>query len=443
MIALASVLASALGGAMVFLAPGILLPLLLVVSSVFDIAIRAGPVAVHPSNLLLLAFAAGLFLLRIRQGELRVGRVQAMNGVIGAWILLCGVALPGPGTTRRLLALGLMYVAFEASYQAMRTRTDLKHLREWIAVAGALATLRAWTNRSPELFNGRAFGVFGNPNALGMFLAGTLPLTLSLILSRATGWPRRMAVLAFTTSAYGLWISGSRGALIGALVGCVLVASRHLRQTLVAGLFLGLVLAGVTAVEESGHGLHRIPNAFRVAPVAFENSKVWLAFAGFETAEFTSPPWMDPGTLQDFPQSFGARMMVWYQALRTAGAHPWMGVGTGNSRFAAIPFDSKVFNNCFNIYLSPLVEGGVPGFLLHLLWVRMLLAAALRLVRHSDPDRVGVGYSGAAIAFLCHGVVEDSYFAIYANWIIGLVFGALMAASEQAGASGDPPETNR
>lgn len=443
MIAFASVLAGLVGVHLVLLRPGLLLPMLLVISSVYDVAIRAGPVAVHPSNILLLAFTAGILLLRARQGALQLGRIQVLSAVIGAWVVFCGLARLGPGTMRRLLALALMYVAFEGAYQALRTRTDLAHFREWVAVAGALATLRAWSNRSPAFFNGRAFGVFGNPNALGMFLAGTLPLTFSLLLSSAPRWQRRLATLGFAISAYGLWISGSRGALIGAFAGCVLVASRHLRQTLAAGALLGIVLAGVTAVEESGHGLHRIPNAFRVAPIAFETSKVWLSFGGFEEASFTEPPWMIPGTLNDFPQSFGARMMVWYQGLRTAWANPILGVGTGNSRFAAIPFDSKVFNNCFNIYLSPLVEGGLPGFLLHLLWLRMLIVAGLRLVRRSHPDRLGLGYTGSALAFLCHGAVEDSYFAIYANWMIGLVFGALMATAELADHPGDATENDR
>jgi hypothetical protein len=212
--------------------------------------------------------------------------------------------------------------------------------------------------------------------------------------------------------------------------GSAALASRHLRQTVYAGIFLGLVLAGVTAVEESGHGLHRIPNAFTVAPAVFSHSRVWLSFAGFRAAEFSSPPWIEPQTLTDFPQSFGARMMVWYQALETAWENPVLGVGTGNSRFAAIPFDSKVFNNCFNIYISPLVEGGLPGFLLHLLWLRLILMACIAVLRRPHADRVGLGIAGATLAFLCHGMVEDSYFAIYANWMVGLTFAALMAAAE-------------
>ncbi len=411
-----------LGAALLLKRPMLLFPIMLLVPSVFDYAVPLGPIKVHPNNILLLALATGIGALRLRQKKIRLDPCHLILVATILWILFNCMLQAGPRTFRRILALALMYLSFETTYQAISDQEDLSRLRTWIALSGGLASITGWILRNPSYFNGRAYGSFGNPNALGMYLAGCLPLTLSLVMGETRPYLKRFMSFVFVLTLYGLWISGSRGALVGAIGGCIFVISRHIKQAILAGAVLGSCFLFVNTIEESSHGFERMPNAAEIAPVVFENSKIWLAYNGFEEASFDQPIWVSPKEIDAFPRSLGARMMIWYQAVRAGFKNVLLGLGPGNSLFAAVPFDSKVFNNCFNIYLSSFVEAGIPGLVLHLLWLQLLLSSIFQGLVREDPLKLFAGTGGATLAFFFHGLVEDTYFGIYSNWLIGMVF---------------------
>ena len=424
MVPLAALLGIVVGGLVTLLRPLLLFPALLVICPLFDFTMPLGPLAAHPNTLIVLALGVAMLPLHLQRRTLRVHLpLHGLSILIGFWILLGAGLQWGPNTTRRIMALAMMYLTFEVTLQSVRSVQDAVRLRQWIVLSSVLATVGAVLNRTAA-FGGRAVGYFGNPNSLGMYLAGCLPLTLSLVLAQRPGPRRRLTMAAFAIAFYGLWISGSRGALVGALAGCALVTTRRLSRALLGALLLGSVFLGVTLIEESSHGLERVPNALEVAPVVFESSKIWLAVNGFSEATYAEPPWIEPRVLEDFPRTLGARMMIWYQAIMAGVHNPVLGIGPGNSNFSALPFDSKTFANCFNVVLAPWVEGGLPGFLLHLAWLAVIVGLLRRGMARDPPDRFALGVAGAFVAFLVHGMVEDTYFGIYANWLIGLILGA-------------------
>lgn len=436
---LAGVPLALLGALFPLLRPDLLPPLLLVVASMVAVGIRIGGVAIYPSNVLVLAMAGSGILHGLRTGNVRFLPLHRVSLLSAAWILYLNLAVPGAGSLKRTMALGIFYLAFEGILQIVRSRAQLVSLRTWVTVSGVLATLYAVVTRSSSQFGARALGAFGNPNSLGLYLAGCLTMAFSLLLAtRRRGRARLVPLLATTVIFYGLWISGSRGALVGAVAGCLFISLREMRRALLGATLLGLVFFGINLVEESNHGLGRMPQAVQVIPVVFENSKIWLGLNGFMETEFTAPPWIEPGVLRDFPQTFGARLMIWYQALVAALESPFYGVGVGNSYFSAVPFDSKTFNNAFNIYLLSFVEGGLFGFVLHLIWISMLIRHAVTVFGQADTSRVGDGLIGSALAFSLHGLVEDTYCGIFANWLIGVLLGALVSCSLAGAEEGAP-----
>jgi O-antigen ligase len=418
------------GTLVVLLRPSYLFPILLVVAATINLKVRIGGIAIYPSNVLILATAAGMLFLGIRRRSLRLLRIHLISLLNMVWILFLALLLPGVGGLKRILALSIFYLAFESGIQGVRSRSSALNLRSWVIISGVLASIVAIITRSTSAFNHRAVGAFGNPNSLGMFLAGCLPLTFSQLLAARSGSKKRLVVLIATLIIfYGLWISGSRGALIGSLTGCLFLSLHEFRRAILGATILGMVLFLTNYVEESHHGLARMPHAFQVISVVFENSKVWLGLNGNLNTDFTAPPWIKPGVLQDFPQTFGARLMIWYQATLTGLHHPITGIGPGNSSFSAVPFDSKTFNNSFNIYLASFTEAGVVGLFLHLLWLKLIFSHALSILKESDSSRVGQGLVSSSLTFCIHGLLEDTYFGILSNWMIGLLFGSLVGYS--------------
>lgn len=110
-----------------------------------------------------------------------------------------------------------------------------------IVLASAYALLQlfgldyfAWEIRGPLL---RTFSTSGNPLYLGFLLAAGLPIALGLSFS-ARSAPARMGWLAATALTFaGLLASGSRGALIGVLVGIGTMAFLARREIMPIGRF--------------------------------------------------------------------------------------------------------------------------------------------------------------------------------------------------------------
>ncbi len=177
-----------------------------------------------------------------------------------------------------LLWLGLGVLAWAVARRA-RSRTTGLAILLGLAGLGVFQVLAGVFFRDPQ--GGRLTGTFGSPDALGGLLAMTLPVTLGLILQRvgralrrgqggwrwwvhrvATDWRswRTLALAGgFTVQWMGLLFSGSIGATLAALTGCMLllvwhgvVHPSHKRFGWAAAVFLVLV-----AMVFSLHGHRR------------------------------------------------------------------------------------------------------------------------------------------------------------------------------------------
>lgn len=414
---------------------------LLVVAPVYDVKVRVPLVTLHPSGILLLMTAL-LVGVGWARGQLR----RPLRGVdlVGLgfllWFLIRALQVGGGAAIKRVIALGMVGLAYLVGSLLVRGAARREAFSRWILVSGILASIGAYFLR---VAGGRAVGNFGNPNSLGMYLAGCIPLAAAYLMSRPdrTSLRRQWVWLGILAMVAGLYLSGSRGALVGTVAGLALVLTRRMDRAL-WGLALGSFVAFASLAFEGGASLGSLPRAIMNAGKTIEVSKYWLAYNGFIEASFTEAPFVDPEVFTEIPQSLGARLMIWVQASRAAAAHPFLGIGPGQSYFSGVPFDSKAFTTCFNVHLLVLVETGLVGILFHTAWLYLILRQLLDGLRRarSESDRMfGVGLMGSLGALFVHGLIEDSYFTIYANWLIGLLVGAAAAMSARAPDAADAP----
>jgi len=151
----------------------------------------------------------------------------------------------------------------------------------------------------------RGYGTFGNPNALGAFLAMLLPIAAWEVLSARSLSGRWLAANVLIVLALGLVITFSRSAWIGAGIGVVMVlfvkAPPRLRwATLAAPLVLLLVIAG----------------ASRAAPPATSPNVVQAAGARLNT--LGSPLETSSGQV---------RLHLWVDSLPLVASRPIVGYG--------------------------------------------------------------------------------------------------------------------
>ncbi len=422
--------------------PQALLGFLLLVSSAVDAQMPLGAFDAHPSGIILLVtvLTTGF---RALTGAIawRFTRLDGLTLALAGWVLVTAALTEGRGTTGRVLALGMFLSAFVTARLLVRDRPSLERYGSNLSLAGLIAALVAVILLPGSHHMGRSSGAFGNPNSLGMFVGLSVPMQVARMLVPRPGGSRIPGLLMVLATLGGLWVSGSRGGLVGALAGAFYVATRNLGRSLGLAFLVTLGFATATLYQHSPHGFSRIPHAISVAPRVFETSKVWLAVNGFMEAEFTEAPWVEPDLLADFPQTMGARMMIWYQAVTAGLANPWTGIGPGRSWFTGVPFDSKTFSVGFNIYLSSFVETGFPGLLLHVAWLATILVSLLGIRRRLGPVPEEVGLRGAILAVMLHGLVEDTYFGIHVNWAIGLCFGAAAGLVDPLPGSSRTPQT--
>jgi hypothetical protein len=220
----------------------------------------------------------------------------------------------------------------------------------------------AWLHVPVWLETGRAGSLMLDANAFGMAAAIWAPLTL--VLAENLRRPFRCGVLACAVLAGGMWVSGSRTALLVALagVGAWLTARTRLtpgiRPGVVAGFAAALVVLAVAAVAVSDG----------TNPVA-RLADGWRATGGFASS------------IADYLWN---RYGYGPAAMRAIGEHPVAGVGTGGFSYlssdyaylssgAIIPPD-----NAQNWWRHQVAELGFVGSVWSIGFSCVVLATALR-----------------------------------------------------------------
>ncbi len=244
--------------------------------------------------------------------------------------------------------------------------------------------------------------VFGSGNSLGAWMARALPLAMALLLTVGPLRRTERILIAFCLVAYVpalLW-SASRGALVAAVVACVVV------------LFLLVMprrrplLIGATALG--------------VAVIALWVTGTLAAF------------------LAEHSGSAEVRPLLWLAALHMIQDHPLLGIGIDqflyyySNLYTTHPYWITVFNgqrtsvwrepnlsHPHNLPLELWLSGGplvLAGFVVVLgnVWLRCL--RLWRVDRDGKPDArwragIAVGLGASLLAGIVHGLVDSAYFA--------------------------------
>lgn len=258
----------------------------------------------------------------------------------------------------------------------------------------------------------RLHGAFVNPNNFAGYLELSLAFAFGLLwyrartgfssLAEATGAEERaervvsllprvgLAVVLFGVLAAGIGFSQSRGGIVAAAGGTLLLCAlayglradvSHARR--VAGGVLAVLVVLGTAFAIAGAGT-----------VAF------LRFFLPDAADLAG----------DY------RVLIWKDSLEAFALFPALGSGLGTFREAIrrvqSPEVSGLVEQAHNEYLQLLVTGGAVGVLLGLaalvLGVRAFLRA-LQKQRHREESAFGLAGLGALVLLLLHGVAEFNF----------------------------------
>jgi O-antigen ligase len=239
--------------------------------------------------------------------------------------------------------------------------------------AASLAAIPFWAN---AFLRGRFEGILANPNALGFLLAPIIPLALYL----RRGW------LPLSPMAVALALSGSRGGLLAAALGLLVVAvmSGHRLRTLlvVAGIGAGVVL-----------GLSRADVEIRP-----EGEPLFSLASG------------------------SGRVEAWQQVEHLIAERPIAGYGFGttdeNFRALAGPIAGFQGTHVSNGYLEVGFELGLAGLVLVGIMVLRGLADALRIRSALRAVLCGSIVAGAAEVVFESGITSAGGLFALSFWTV-------------------------
>jgi hypothetical protein len=327
-------------------------------------------------------------------GRLSAGRAASL-AILFAVAGLLGLACAGrPEEIRRVLSglvAGAAAVAVAGLVVLLVDRSD--------AVQSATLELPA-----------RFQGLGENPNTVALLLALVLPIAVCLVLE-ARSWRSRAGAIALVLLFDGsIAASSSRGALVAAFVGTIVVialAPLAIRTRAVAG-------AVAVALAAASLGIALVPQpATRPAaaqPAAAAPPPAKRPAPRYVDAEALLPLSFDigsrvPGVNTEQPRSFlgsSGRSLAWQGALDEAAKRPILGYGFGT--------EGRVFVDRYALFTGDLPENAYIGLDLQLgavgliaflaLAVALLAAMGRGLRRSATPACLGVFVAGLVLALV-------------------------------------------
>ncbi len=228
------------------------------------------------------------------------------------------------------------------------------------------------------------------------------------------------APAALAATAFALWLSYSRGAMVALAIVAVLAmwlssgkrlsvgASRAVAIALI-GLHLLAVPATVAQQDVEGYKLpEMLPSRFDYSYVQFLKNQENLGTLDIEGKERSLA---DLGKLE----SFQARVTYWQVGLRMFFAHPWTGVGLGNFKQGYLRHQflgAGDVETAHNDFLQYFCETGIVGGGLFLaFWVYFGVWGARRVLAEEDAaaKRWLVCIYAGTLAFAIHSLVDFNY----------------------------------
>ena len=275
----------------------------------------------------------------------------------------------------------------------------------------------------------RVASVWGDPNALGAFLALGFLASVALLFMRRLGerhWPVfLLAIIAAPCALIGIWFSGSRGAILDLVLGLFVFSvamwtTRHGGRT-------GRVAAPITK-KASGAALVLLTSFCLMgqkAPPASQGSSLPTAVSA------VSPSFS--GLKSVFSRSDTIRERVYYAQTgwRIFSTSPIVGAGPGAvdllyARYK--PFEARESKYLHNYVLQIGAEYGLIGLILALLGVSGLTISGLRLLRSGGVAEIAIVVMTAML--LADGLYQLSFNQREMMIVFGILTGTLIACSQ-------------
>ena len=272
-----------------------------------------------------------------------------------------------------------------------------------VAIIGLREYLRTAVVQGDQTW--RAFATFFNPNLFGGYLVLVIPVAAALALGAPRGQPRLEAIAGTAVVALSLaalMVTGSKGALLGLLLGAALLGAlimrrggRRSRARLV------LVLGGAFALL--------IAVALLAPPVRARLSSA----------------------LTSQRRSGAHRYYTWVGTCRMVAARPLLGHGPGVFPYAYPQYAVAAYTRmAHQAFLQVAAEAGAPAALALLAWLGLTLRRGCRdACRADDGGRAYLlmGGTGAVLGFVVHGMVDYNWhvlaLAVAAGACLGLLCG--------------------
>jgi putative inorganic carbon (hco3(-)) transporter len=302
--------------------------------------------------------------------------------------------------TVRILAAVMMFVVVEQlARDPRRMRTILVAVYGSLVVPLGLVAVGFLTGGPRTEEKGgfiRIIGPFAQSNVFGRYLMLLLVMGVA-IYPHVEGRARRLLGAVLVGSAISLLLTYTRSALIGAVLGIVVIGLYHNRRVLG-----GLVVVGVVA-------------ALVVPGIA----------ARFAELGSESPNDPNPGN------SLQWRLGYWTDVLPLASRNPATGIGVGQTQF----FTEKQVQP-HNDFLRAYVETGIVGLIAYITMLAMLVRTGRKAVRSSAPHTlergIAVGFLGCVTAFVAASAVSNVFSNVVSLWYFFAFAGAAAAIVHRA-----------
>jgi len=251
------------------------------------------------------------------------------------------------------------------------------------SVHGSFGDLPFSLSQTPDLigqWDPRIPSFLGYSNLLAAYLNLVLPLALGAGIIELN---RGRRILGFAVTSLGcvaLFLTQSRGALVAFVVILIFVLfslekRRNRRVTILVSILAAILVALPMMASFSNH---------------------------FESIETES------GTM---------RLFFWSAGLAMFTSSPLLGVGYGNFRemyssFPGMDWISEGAYDAHNIYIQTLAETGLVGFLVFVLFIRLVMRSAFQQLWNGRDklDRlIGLWVAAAVIGVLIHGFVDYTF----------------------------------
>lgn len=262
--------------------------------------------------------------------------------------------------------------------------TNFASLRRIIFIqAGSVAAIAVVSiikgHDLPRL-EGALGGIYSNPNDLAFAIVLSLPFCLAFLLSAKSVLKKLTWAIAMLVMAAALFLTASR-----------------------AG-FIDLIFAGTVCLWHMGVKGRRY---YLIAAALVLGTLIMLLAGGLLRERFAAISGQDMNTKDDTQaySSFQAREDLMRQAVETIEHYPILGVGVNN--FLTLSGD---WHEVHMTYLQIAVEGGVPAFVLYVMFFARGFSNLRQLRRRRDLDVETILFIGALHSSLI-GFVVGALFA--------------------------------